>query len=51
MNNKNTKKTTWANNVNIFVQILKSPNAGTAVKTNAHNELLKLAKIVDDQNG
>jgi len=51
MNNKNTKKTTWAFNVNIFVHILKSPNAGTAVNANAHNELLKLAKIVDDQNG
>lgn len=40
----------WTAVVRILTEVLKSPNAGNADKQNATNELLKLAKIVDDQN-
>ena len=40
----------WSAVVRILTEVLKSPNAGNAVKQNATCELLKLAKIVDDQN-
>ncbi len=40
----------WSAVVRILTEVLKSPNAGNAAKQNATCELLKLAKIVDDQN-
>lgn len=40
----------WSAVVRILTEVLKSPNAGNADKQNATLELLKLAKIVDDQN-
>jgi hypothetical protein len=40
----------WTAVVRTLTEVLKSPNAGNADKQNATNELLKLAKIVDDQN-
>ena len=40
----------WSAIVRILTEVLKSPNAGNAAKQNATCELLKLAKIVDDQN-
>jgi hypothetical protein len=40
----------WSAVVRILTEVLKSPKAGNADKQNATCELLKLAKIVDDQN-
>tara|TARA_Y100000389_G_scaffold165795_1_gene170104 strand:+ start:494 stop:667 length:174 start_codon:yes stop_codon:yes gene_type:complete len=40
----------WSAIVRILTEVLKSPNAGNSAKQNATCELLKLAKIVDDQN-
>lgn len=40
----------WTAVVRILTEALKSPKAGNADKQNATCELLKLAKIVDDQN-
>ena len=40
----------WSAVVRILTEVLKSPNAGNAAKQNATCELLKLAKIVDDQD-
>ncbi len=40
----------WTAVVRILTEVLKSPKAGNADKQNATCELLKLAKIVDDQN-
>lgn len=40
----------WSAVVRILTEVLKSPNAGNSAKQNATCELLKLAKIVDDQN-
>lgn len=40
----------WTAVVRILTEVLKSPNSGNADKCNATNELLRLAKIVDDQN-
>lgn len=40
----------WSAVVRILTEVLKSPNAGNAAKQNATCELLKFAKIVDDQN-
>tara|TARA_A100001011_G_C13692948_1_gene588330 strand:- start:239 stop:415 length:177 start_codon:yes stop_codon:yes gene_type:complete len=41
---------TWTTVVRILTEILKSPKAGLADKSNATNELLRLAEIVDKQN-
>ena len=40
----------WVAVVRILTEVLKSPRAGNADKQNATNELLNLAKILDDQN-
>ena len=40
----------WSAVVRILTEVLKSPKSGNAAKQNATCELLKLAKIVDDQN-
>jgi hypothetical protein len=40
----------WVAVVRILTEVLKSPTAGNADKQNATNELLNLAKILDDQN-
>lgn len=40
----------WSAVVRILTEVLKSPNAGNEAKQNATFELLRLAKIVDDQN-
>ena len=40
----------WVAVVRILTEVLKSPKAGNADKQNATNELLNLAKILDDQN-
>jgi hypothetical protein len=52
---KETEKTIdvtpkWVAVVRILTEVLKSPRAGNADKQNATNELLNLAKILDDQN-
>tara|TARA_R110001632_G_scaffold162279_1_gene280681 strand:+ start:788 stop:1000 length:213 start_codon:yes stop_codon:yes gene_type:complete len=52
---KETEKTIdvtpkWVAVVRILTEVLKSPKAGNADKQNATNELLNLAKILDDQN-
>ena len=41
---------TWTTVVRILTEILKNPKASHADKSNATNELLNLAKIVDKQN-
>lgn len=41
---------TWKTVVRILSEILKNPKAGHADKSNATNELLRLAEIVDKQN-
>jgi hypothetical protein len=40
----------WSAVVRILTEVLKNPKAGHADKCNATAELLRLAKIVDDQN-
>lgn len=40
----------WSAVVRILTEVLKNPRACHADKCNATAELLKLAKIVDDQN-
>tara|TARA_A100001011_G_scaffold258146_1_gene266424 strand:- start:70 stop:243 length:174 start_codon:yes stop_codon:yes gene_type:complete len=40
----------WSAVVRILTEVLKNPKACHADKCNATAELLKLAKIVDDQN-
>ena len=40
----------WVAVVRILTEVLKSPRTGNADKQNATNELLNLAKILDDQN-
>lgn len=40
----------WVAVVRILTEVLKSPRAGNADKQNATNELLNLARILDDQN-
>ena len=52
---KETEKTIditpkWVAVVRILTEVLKSPMSGNADKQNATNELLNLAKILDDQN-
>ena len=40
----------WVAVVRILTEVLKSPRAGNADKQNATNELLNLARLLDDQN-
>ena len=40
----------WVAVVRILTEVLKSPRAGNADKQNATNELLNLARILDDLN-
>ena len=40
----------WVAVVRILTEVLKSPRAGNADKQNATNELLKPARILDEQN-
>ena len=40
----------WVAVVRILTEVLKRPRAGNADKQNATNELLNLARILDDQN-
>jgi len=52
---KETEKTIdvtpkWVAVVRILTEVLKSPKAGNADKQNATNELLNLARILDEQN-
>ena len=41
---------TWSALVPIMVEVLKNPKANTTAKAEVTQELLRLAKIVDDQN-
>lgn len=41
---------TWSSLVPIMVEVLKNPKANNAAKAEVTQELLRLAKIVDDQN-
>lgn len=41
---------TWSALVPIMVEVLKNPKANNAAKQEVTQELLRLAKIVDDQN-
>lgn len=41
---------TWSALVPIMVEVLKNPKANNAAKAEVTQELLRLAKIVDDQN-
>ena len=41
---------TWSALVPVMVEVLKSPKANNAAKAEVTQELLRLAKIVDDQN-
>lgn len=41
---------TWSALIPIMVEVLKSPKANNTAKQEVTEELLRLAKIVDDQN-
>ena len=41
---------TWSALVPVMVEVLKSPKANNTAKAEVTQELLRLAKIVDDQN-
>ena len=41
---------TWSSLVPIMVEVLKNPRANGTAKAEVTQELLRLAKIVDDQN-
>lgn len=41
---------TWSSLVPIMVEVLKNPKANNTAKAEVTQELLRLAKIVDDQN-
>jgi hypothetical protein len=41
---------TWSALVPIMIEVLKNPKANNTAKAEATQELLRLAKIVDDQN-
>ena len=41
---------TWSALIPIMVEVLKSPKANNTAKQEVTQELLRLAKIVDDQN-
>ena len=41
---------TWSSLVPIMVEVLKNPKANKTAKAEVAQELLRLAKIVDDQN-
>ena len=41
---------TWAGLIPVMIKILKSPRANNVAKQEVTQELLRLAKIVDDQN-
>ena len=41
---------TWGGLIPVMVEILKSPKANNVAKQEVTQELLRLAKIVDDQN-
>ena len=41
----------WSTLVPIMIEVLKSPQANKVAKAEVTQELLRLAKIVDDQNG
>ena len=40
----------WSALVPVMVEVLKSPKANSTAKAEVTQELLRLAKIVDDQN-
>ena len=41
---------TWSALVPIMIEVLKNPRANNTAKTEVTQELLRLAKIVDNQN-
>jgi hypothetical protein len=41
---------TWSALVPIMIEVLKNPRANKVAKAEVTQELLRLAKIVDDQN-
>ena len=41
---------TWSALVPIMIEVLKNPKANSTAKAEVTQELLRLAKIVDDQN-
>ena len=41
---------TWSTLVPIMIEVLKSPTANKTAKAEVAQELLRLAKIVDNQN-
>ena len=41
---------TWSALVPIMIEVLKNPKANNAAKAEVTQELLRLAKIVDNQN-
>ena len=41
---------TWSALVPVMVEVLKNPKANNTAKAEVTQELLRLAKIVDDQN-
>lgn len=41
---------TWSALVPIMIEVLKNPKANKTAKAEVTHELLRLAKIVDDQN-
>ena len=41
---------TWSALVPVMVEVLKSPTANNSAKAEATQELLRLAKIADNQN-
>ena len=41
---------TWASIIPPLVEVLKNPKASAQVKREVTDELIRLAKIVDDQN-
>lgn len=41
---------TWSALVPIMIEVLKSPRSNNTAKQEVTQELLRLAKIVDDQN-
>jgi len=41
---------TWSALVPIMIEVLKNPKANNTAKAEVTHELLRLAKIVDDQN-
>ena len=41
---------TWSALVPIMIEVLKNPRANNAAKAEVTQELLRLAKIVDNQN-